>query len=392
MNVHHLALFYVYPGYDIEQNGIHSQNRPATIAVRTHRKPTSAAIFGVGRDGKYLFMANHVWGLGWGNVMQEQILNAHLAYTVKATYVFDNYTWDCCSSDGYSEYNGNLIPAYIPMTALIAGPIAGDPFTFKEHVPPAVMKEYFDDICETKTVISTDEVNGQISSASAATVVQAWADKISSIDNNCIEIMKGGNQIFDFWLFGDATRLLDIWPSLSRSPVLTEFQWSPLVIDAVETNGALIHPSIKPGLVSRDRLPGVLALHIRRGDFEEHCSLLAGYRSRFHPLPEIQHTFQPPQKVPMKWVSMTFLWVVLSPWLALLYLWGTVSPRLPHLFSASTLPFTLSVVLLELLIMWYWVELTLGDILLYGSGAAVLAALMGKQALAGIAERRLKHA
>ncbi|KAA1472061.1 oligosaccharyl transferase delta subunit [Dentipellis sp. KUC8613] len=112
----------------------------------------------------------------------------------------------------------------------------------------------------------------------------------------------------------------------------------------------------------------------------------------FHPLPEIQHTFRPEEKSPMMWISMTFLWIVLSPWLVLLFLWGQVSPSVPHLFSASTLPFTLSLILLELLIMWYWVELQLGDILLYGSGASVLAAVTGKQALAAAAQRRIKGA
>lgn len=29
---------------------------------------------------KFLFFADHVWGLGWGNAMQEMILNAQLAY------------------------------------------------------------------------------------------------------------------------------------------------------------------------------------------------------------------------------------------------------------------------------------------------------------------------
>ncbi|KAA1478230.1 hypothetical protein DENSPDRAFT_809563 [Dentipellis sp. KUC8613] len=250
-----------------------------------------------GREGRYLYMANHLWGLGWGNAMQEAILNAHLAYVANVSYVFHNYTWDCCSTDGYSEYSGKLIPAYIPMTAMVAGPLGGDPFSYKEHMPPAVMEEYFDDICETKTVISSEEINGQLGSASAMTILQAWVEKINSVSHNCIQVMKGSNQIFDFWLFGEATRLLDIWPSLSRSPILTEFAWSPLVVSAVETNAALIHPDIKPGLVSRTRLPGLLALHIRRGDFEEHCHLLAEYSSRwqgFNEMPEFIDRFEPP--------------------------------------------------------------------------------------------------
>jgi len=29
---------------------------------------------------KYVFFADHTWGVGWGNVMQEMVLNAQLAY------------------------------------------------------------------------------------------------------------------------------------------------------------------------------------------------------------------------------------------------------------------------------------------------------------------------
>ena len=68
--------------------------------------------------------------------------------------------------------------------------------------------------------------------------------------------------------------------------------------------------------------------------------------------------------------------------------WGAVKPSAPHLLSLSILPFVLSLVLIEGLLFWYWVELRLGQILLYGSGAAALAVLTGKQALLGIAVRR----
>lgn len=63
-------------------------------------------------------------------------------------------------------------------------------------------------------------------------------------------------------------------------------------------------------------------------------------------------------------------------------------PRVPHLFSPSILSFVLSLALIEGLLFWYWIELRLGQILLYGAGAATLTLLTGKQALAGIAARR----
>lgn len=93
-------------------------------------------------------------------------------------------------------------------------------------------------------------------------------------------------------MFGEANRLLDVWPEFSESPILSQFGWSPLIELAFDTNRETISPatSFEPPLYTipftsnRERytpLPGLLALHIRRGDFEEHCQLLARYNSTY---------------------------------------------------------------------------------------------------------------
>ena len=130
--------------------------------------------------------------------------------------------------------------------------------------------------------------------------------------------------------------------------------------------------------------------------------------SFYHPRPELAHTFRAEPKLPPRFVSAFFAALVLAPWVVLfglvrcivcstpaLYViadsrsqWGAVRPSVPHLFSPSILSFVLSLGLIEGLLLWYWVELRLGQILLYGSGAATLALLTGKQALVGIAARR----
>ncbi|KAN0127136.1 Oligosaccharyltransferase subunit Ribophorin II domain containing protein [Lactarius tabidus] len=111
----------------------------------------------------------------------------------------------------------------------------------------------------------------------------------------------------------------------------------------------------------------------------------------YHPRPELAHTFRPDPKLPPRIVSAFFTALVVAPWVVLLGLWGAVKPSAPHLLSLSILPFVLSLVLIEGLLFWYWVELRLGQILLYGSGAATLAILTGKQALLGIAARRTSN-
>lgn len=70
--------------------------------------------------------------------------------------------------------------------------------------------------------------------------------------------------------------------------------------------------------------------------------------------------------------------------------WGSISIRLPRLFSFSVLPFTATLGAFEGLLFWYWVDLKLGQVLLYGSLLAIVTVLTGKTALASIGQARSK--
>lgn len=95
--------------------------------------------------------------------------------------------------------------------------------------------------------------------------------------------------------------MLDAWPSLVQSPILREFTWSPLIEIAFDQNREVFAPTTvyvpplgtipmmahpPPGFISPSAaryapIPGLLALHIRRGDFREHCANLARWGSGF---------------------------------------------------------------------------------------------------------------
>ncbi|KAJ7783579.1 Dolichyl-diphosphooligosaccharide--protein glycosyltransferase subunit Swp1 [Mycena maculata] len=111
----------------------------------------------------------------------------------------------------------------------------------------------------------------------------------------------------------------------------------------------------------------------------------------FHLLPAIHHTFRAPQKVPPRPISALFAALTLSPWAVLIALWirSQVFPSVPHLFSPSILPFTASLGAFELLLFWYWVDLKLGQVLLYGGVLGVVTIFTGKTALASIGARRV---
>ncbi len=90
-------------------------------------------------------------------------------------------------------------------------------------------------------------------------------------------------------LFADAGRLLDIWPHFSQSPIVQDFSWSTLVELAFDNNREVISPaspfepplSSSPahGLARYSSIPGLLVLHIRRGDFKGHCHDVLARRS-----------------------------------------------------------------------------------------------------------------
>lgn len=101
-------------------------------------------------------------------------------------------------------------------------------------------------------------------------------------------------------MYGQKDRLLDIWPVLSESPIVKLFGYSPLIHSAFEVNRDLFTtlpiqepyfpcssapgPSLEDALQAHpparcsdpyQPIPGLLALHLRRGDFADHCAHLA---------------------------------------------------------------------------------------------------------------------
>ncbi|KAF9219945.1 hypothetical protein BS17DRAFT_788327 [Gyrodon lividus] len=261
--------------------------------------------FPEGRDVKFFWAANHVTASGWGNAMQEILINALLAHATNRAFVFDNFTWDRNGPD-YAEFNGKLIPARIPLSALVSGPIIGSSFDPGDPTPRAVSREYFKTVCPDPTVIDSMTINEHLRldpDVPASQIFDKWVEKLNSINDPCVEIQQSSFQIFEIWLFG-SERILSLWPRLSKSPILRNFSWSPLVLQTFSRNAELfgatstsfrflpsyLRPSAAPPTLAglqnvdpilpapkTDPIPGLLVLHIRRGDFAGHCSHLANW-------------------------------------------------------------------------------------------------------------------
>ncbi|KIJ11109.1 hypothetical protein PAXINDRAFT_164153 [Paxillus involutus ATCC 200175] len=261
------------------------------------------------RTVKYFFAANHAHSSGWGNVMQDFLMMGLLAHATNRSFVFDDYVWNPDGSR-YTDYNGKLIPSRIPLSALLGGLMVGGPMPEGDDTPRAVSKEFFHKVCPNPTVLQVPDINTDemrfSDDISAAQVFDIWVEKINSIEDPCLMLDPTNNQVFEYWIFGKKNRLFSIWPYLANSPVAMHWEWSPLIQDAYKTNRHLFQPTTSglfaglSGSETEDMtapIPGLLALHVRRGDFKDHCHHLARWGANWHAFnsfPEFRDKFDPP--------------------------------------------------------------------------------------------------
>ncbi|KAI0743492.1 hypothetical protein C8Q80DRAFT_1272186 [Daedaleopsis nitida] len=247
-------------------------------------------------DEKFLFVAGHTRALGWGNAVQEHLLNAYLAYRSGRRFVMGNFTWN---DDGslYSEYNDTVkIPSQIPYSAIIRGPVVGGPFPRGDHAPLAVSKDYFDHLCPSKHEIDRNEVHGRFppeNRTSAAAVTEVWSNILSDSNASCVQTSKDSGPIYTHnAIFGVRKSLEKLWPEFAASPIITLFGWSTLVEVAFDMNRHFFLPkdSLEPFLSTTpfttnaqrySMIPGLMAVHIRRGDYKQHCTTLTRWGEDF---------------------------------------------------------------------------------------------------------------
>ncbi|KAJ3509166.1 hypothetical protein NLJ89_g5362 [Agrocybe chaxingu] len=265
---------------------------------------------------KYMFFANHAYSCGWGNVLQEMIFSELLAVKARRGFVWDDYTWN---RDGpeYSDFNGKKIPSRIPLSTMLSGHILGQG-PHDGTIPRSIYKEVYYQICpENERVyiertiveeyIKKNDLKIDLWNDDGMTILNVWLSVLQQPEYaaaRCVEVKFGTHQVFDIWLLG-STRLQNMWPDLRDSPILRNWGWSPLIHNAFARNvqffvsaADLIKPSSgifswfsRSSQTSTNKLEWaltndtsplpVLALHVRRGDFSEHCKNLAGWTAPY---------------------------------------------------------------------------------------------------------------
>ncbi|KAG5635334.1 hypothetical protein H0H81_011688 [Sphagnurus paluster] len=242
----------------------------------------------------YLRFPDHLWGHGLNNVLQEALLMHYIAYKSNRSYVFEDYVWSH-SPLSYTLYDFALRPVRIPMNAFISGPTAGGPMP-PIHAP-AVSAGFWESVCppyRRRTLTSKDSPTD----AEGSVIVDWWVSRLKDVLDECVEIDSSDKVIFDFPFFG-STRIVSLWSGLSTSPILTDFLWSPLVHSTVLRNFPILQPASAKALYdlsARSTLPGLVAIHLRRGDYRRHCPRLAEWKGRYNGLnqfPALPDKFDP---------------------------------------------------------------------------------------------------
>ncbi|KAJ2926622.1 hypothetical protein H1R20_g10478, partial [Candolleomyces eurysporus] len=142
-----------------------------------------------GATGRYVKFSSQISQLGWNNVLNEVLMNAHLAYRANRAYVFMDYGW----KREYYPWPEDLMfenPPRTPMAALMSGPAVGGEWPEGTKAaagsdsvgpPRAVSEEYFNLVCppHKRRILRTSEVKPK--------------DRYDML-------LRQGREVFDIWL------------------------------------------------------------------------------------------------------------------------------------------------------------------------------------------------
>ncbi|KAJ6585570.1 hypothetical protein B0H19DRAFT_926051 [Mycena capillaripes] len=243
----------------------------------------------------YLRFPGHLWGHGLNNVLQEAIVMGYLAHLAGRVYVFEDYTWSHFPLP-YTIYDFALRSTRIPLNAFVAGPLSGGPLPAPEEnavQKRAVSAAFYEQMCPRSAVHVVSSV-GAPTEAEGSALLEWWVKRLTDVHGaRCVEIDSSEQPVFDRYLFG-SPRVLSLLPGLYSSPILGAFAWSPLVHSAVVRNFAVLRPTDPAALYPPPRplaladqknyppvpeshrtLNGLVAVHLRRGDYKRHCPRLA---------------------------------------------------------------------------------------------------------------------
>ena len=219
-------------------------------------------------------------------------MNTWLAYKSNRAYVFQDYIWkrEYYPWQSWIERSWPSLP-HTPANALIAGPSVGGPWDHGDGAPRSVSEKWFDVVCPKKErrIINSEEVKPAIRWENGDVIFNHWQRILKDAPERCIEVQAASRSIdnfpqtFDLFLWG-SDRILPLWENFKKSPVSRLLATSPVVESAISRNRYLFQPRgpSLPTEAPRNVFDRMLAIHLRRGDFQQACLDLANWNSTFY--------------------------------------------------------------------------------------------------------------
>ncbi|KAG9128086.1 hypothetical protein FRC07_004980 [Ceratobasidium sp. 392] len=237
-----------------------------------------------GRNGRYIRFRNQLYGHGWGNILQEILLDTHLAHESGRSYVFVPF-----HASAHPAMGLGLVAPWIPLNAFIDAPTAGGSWPAGDKTSRAVTEDWYNTVCpkNQRVTLDTEAVAGHLKDSDAQNLIDFWSRKLREMEDSLI----------------GSTRVLTAFKEFSTSATVKMFKWSKLVLGTVERNAELISPadqrsSLNYVLPTEGQLDGLLAIHVRRGDYSRHCTRLAKWSSTYVSwalLPQLPDAFKVPE-------------------------------------------------------------------------------------------------
>jgi len=213
-------------------------------------------------------------------------MNTWLAYKSNRAYVFQDYIWKrgLLPWTWWKERSWPWVP-HTPLNALIAGPSAGGPWDHGDHparFPNAGSTSSAPSINDRSLTRRRHWETGDVN-------FNHWQQFLRDAPERCIEIQPAPERIgsyphiFDLFLWG-SDRIFPLWEDFKNSPVSRLLATSPIFWSAIYRNEYLFQsrgPS-PPPQAPRSVYERMLAIHLRRGNFQDASFRLANGNSTFY--------------------------------------------------------------------------------------------------------------
>ncbi|KAJ7188296.1 hypothetical protein C8R46DRAFT_1054296 [Mycena filopes] len=218
-----------------------------TLLLVAYYRSVSGALTTADTTKRYVLF-KQLQGAGFNNQVQEILLYHHLALlSNRVVYVYQPLIW---------QPRGKVA---LPLSGFLSGVTAG-----------TITNAAFDQVCPPTAVKHVSLYRENDGLWQHATDVLSGSDRCIVVDDHILN-----------WTFLASSAIHSIWPSFKHY-LVQHFEWSMQILKMVER--------------ARPREP-YMALHLRRGDFEEHCRGLAASQIGFTTwatLPELTDSIHPP--------------------------------------------------------------------------------------------------